>query len=94
MLPVKGSGLPSKTLPRLAALVVRSKPSSTRPRLSTESEFRLEDIETQKAACYANMEEMTYQFHDLAKQLRNMRENLERQIYGVVGGQITEELSS
>lgn len=81
--------LPNDTMPRLAALVIRSKPSTERPRLSTESELRLEGIEAEKAACYASMEEMTYQFQDLTNQLRDSRSN-ENASTGVVEIQITD----
>lgn len=87
--PNDGPKLPNKTMPRLAALVIRSKPSTVRPRLSTESEQRLEGIEAEKAACYASMEEATYQFQDLANQLRYARTTKERMDAGVALANVT-----
>lgn len=66
---IKKVRLPSKTLPRIVALVQRSQPSTERPRMAEDVEARLDHIERDTAACYASMEEVTHQTLQAAKAL-------------------------
>ena len=62
-----------KSLPnteRILAQLERSEPSRTRPRLSEERERELADIERRSAACYASMEELTYQVGKLTEEIK------------------------
>jgi hypothetical protein len=62
--------LPDDTSPRLRILVEHSAPDLERPMLSEESEKRLDRIERETAACYADMENDTFILHREAKRLR------------------------
>lgn len=58
----------TKRLSQEAALTVvkRSMPNRARPRLSTEVEVRLADVEDRCAEAYASMEMATQSLHELA----------------------------
>lgn len=88
----KGPPFSDKSIPRLAQVVIRSKPSSERPRLSTESENRLEEIEAEKAACYATMENTAAEFQALTEQLRKARITRENLQHAVPDGVVEESV--
>ncbi len=50
----------------VASTAQKSLPSLTRPRLNTESEARLAEVDRKDAAKYASMETLTHQFHLVA----------------------------
>jgi hypothetical protein len=50
----------------VSSTVYKSSPNLKRPRLSTDSENRLAEVERKSAACYAGMETMTAQLNQLA----------------------------
>lgn len=52
-------------------MVRRSMPSLTRPRLKTESEQKLAEIERKSAECYAGMETFTRRLTQLAKDIED-----------------------
>ena len=59
--------LPDNTQSRIALIVTNSMPNPYRPRLSEESEYRLNDIERRTAACYAEVEETVFKLRKMAK---------------------------
>lgn len=62
-----------KSLPdpsRIRAMAERSAPDLSRPRLSEEHERALADVERRTAACYASMEELSYQIGNLTEELK------------------------
>lgn len=61
--------LPRRTIPRLAAIVERSRPNPDRPRLSKEIEDKLEPVEARTAACFAGMEELAYRYRQAALEI-------------------------
>lgn len=56
---------------RISEIVKRSAPDTTRPRLPDELEHELEPIDRASAACYANLEDLSSRFADLAADLRS-----------------------
>lgn len=63
------SRLPDQTRPRIQLLVERSAPDPTRTRLPPEIEERLNRVERESAACYADMENETFLIHRIAQKL-------------------------
>jgi hypothetical protein len=64
-----GKRLPSRTIPRISALVARSRPNPDRPRLDEEVEKRLEPLEQETACTFAEMEEATFEINRAAAEL-------------------------
>jgi len=56
---------------RISAIVKRSAPDTSRPRLPDEMEKELECVDRDSAACYANLEDLSSRFADLAADLRS-----------------------
>lgn len=75
-----GAGRLPKGAERVMALVTQSRPTRKRPRLSSEFEEQLAEIDAQSAACYASME-------DLGDKLASIAE-----VIGNGGGVIVEEM--
>lgn len=62
--------------------VKRSMPSLTRPRLKTEAEDRLADIERKNAECYAGMETFTRQLTQIANDLNEDTGGVPEDVFG------------
>lgn len=67
---VRIEDMPDKTQPRLRVLVEKSSPDPDRPKINEEAERRLNEVERKTAACYASIEETTFQLHKLGKKLK------------------------
>ena len=63
------SQLPEDTQTRFRVLVTRSAADPDRPKLPADDEKRLHDVERRSAACYAEIEETTYRYRQIAKRL-------------------------
>lgn len=61
--------LPDDKLARAEVLELRTVPSTTKPRISPESEASLAGLEERTAQCYSEMEERTFRLRKLAKRI-------------------------
>lgn len=68
--------MPTDRGARVRAIAHRSRPRPGRPRMRTDLEERLEGLEGEKAACYAEAEELTAELHEAAEALRRRAEDL------------------
>ncbi len=69
--PLDVATLPASLSDRALALKERSKPDAAKPRLSTKAEERLAAIDEQTAESYAEIEDLTYRLHRVAKRIGN-----------------------
>lgn len=65
--------LPDETQPRLRILVEQSAPDPDKPRIPEDLEHAFEPLERQSAACYASMEDRTFQLQKLADALEKRK---------------------
>lgn len=66
-----GKRLPNSSRLRLTAIAERSASDPERPKMTPETELRLQQIEVESAACYANMEDATHRFYMIAQVIEN-----------------------
>ena len=52
-------------------IVARSAPNLSRPRMSAELEARCRSVDARSAACYANLEDLSEQLGEVARELRD-----------------------
>ncbi len=62
--------LPDDTQTRIRLHVENSAPSTSRPRLPWQVENMLAEVERRTAACYASMEELTFQVGKLVAEFQ------------------------
>lgn len=65
--------LPDQTQPRLRILVEQSAPDPHKPKIPEEIENAFEPVERQSAACYASMEDRTFQLQKIASELERRK---------------------
>jgi hypothetical protein len=65
--------LPDETQPRIRILVEQSAPDPNKPKIPEEIESAFEPVERMSAACYASMEERTFQLQKLANEIERRK---------------------
>ncbi len=63
--------LPDDMQGRIRTHVENSSPNPDRPRLPEDIERQLDEVERRTAACYAGMEELSFQVEQLVREIKN-----------------------